>query len=52
MKLRDQIAIRVPREIKLKVRREARARMLDGADIVREALRFYFKQKDSKKSII
>ena len=42
-----QCAFRIPGEMKAKIKQKASARMMDEADIVREALREYFERDES-----
>lgn len=39
-----QCAFRIPGEMKEKIQQTARVRMMDEADVVREALRLYFEK--------
>jgi predicted transcriptional regulator len=45
------LAIRLPKSLKHRVAEEAKARMLSGADIAREALLDYFARRDGKSVV-
>lgn len=47
-RLSEKLAVRVPPAMKKKLKAEARARLLEPADIVREALRIHFTKSDER----
>lgn len=49
---KDGIAVRVPRAVKKRIEREARARMLAGADIVREAVVKHLDELDAARKAL
>ena len=47
-RMSEKLAVRVPANMKRRLKSEARARLLEPADIVREALMFHFTTLDAK----
>ena len=47
----NKFAVRLPNAIKRRMRVEARMRLLDESDIVREALREYFERRPEQSSV-
>jgi len=50
-RMNDKLAVRIPAAMKRKVRAEAKARLLDPADIVREALMNHFRRQEAREGV-
>jgi len=49
-RMNEKLAVRIPASMKRKLRVEAKARLLEPADIVREALQFHFSKQEKKQA--
>lgn len=50
-RMNDKLAVRIPAKMKRRVRAEARRRMLEDADIVREALAAHLAKSEAKETV-
>lgn len=50
-RMNEKMAVRIPAKLKRRLRAEARRRMLDDADIVREALAAHFAKSEAKEAV-
>lgn len=50
-RMNEKLAVRIPASMKKKVRAEAKSRLLDPADIVREALMNHFIKQEKKAEV-